>query len=187
MTSAESQVRVEPQVSTWQIDPKHTLVEFSVRHMMITTVKGRFGDVKGTITLDESDITRSSVEAEIDANSIDTRDEQRDGHLRSPDFFDTGTHTAITFKSTRVERAGSDRLRVIGDLTISGITRDVVLDTEITGRGKTPFGTEVIGFSAQTSISRKDFGLNWNVALEAGGFLVGDNVKISLEIEAVKQ
>jgi polyisoprenoid-binding protein YceI len=187
MTSVESQVRVEPQVSTWQIDPKHSLVEFSVRHMMITTVKGRFSDVKGTITLDDADITRSSVEAEIDVDTIDTREEQRDGHLRSPDFFDIANHTAITFKSTRVERAGSDRLRVTGDLTVRGVTRQVVLDTEIAGRGKSPFGTEVIGFSAQTNINRKDFGLNWNVALEAGGFMVSDSVKISLEIEAVKQ
>src|SRR5689334_12885535 len=105
MASAESQVAT--QVSTWQIDPKHSLVEFSVRHMMITTVKGRFGDVKGTITLDDADVTRSSVEVEIDVNSIDTRDEQRDGHLKSPDFFDVVTHSTIAFKSTRVERAGS--------------------------------------------------------------------------------
>jgi polyisoprenoid-binding protein YceI len=179
-----------PQVekpTIWQIDPAHTLVEFAVKHMMFTTVKGRFGGVHGTIVDDAADPSRSSVEVEIDAASIDTREEKRDAHLRSPDFLDVESYPTITFKSSRVEHAGQDRLRVIGDLTIHGNTREVVLDTTINGRGTNPFGLEVAGFSGETTINRRDFGLNWNMALEAGGVLVGDTVKILLEIEAVKQ
>lgn len=172
-------------VTTWQLDPSHTQVEFSAKHMMFTTVKGRFGSVKGTIRLDEQDISRSSVVAEIDAASLDTRTEQRDTHLRSQDFLHVEEHPVITFKSTRVERAGEDHFKVAGDLTIRGTTREVVLDTTLTGRGKSPFGTTVAGFEASTAINRKDFGLNWNVALEAGGFLVGDTIKITIDAEAV--
>jgi polyisoprenoid-binding protein YceI len=155
--------------------------------MMFTTVKGHFGAVTGTIHLDEQDISRSSVEAEIDAASLDTRTEQRDTHLRSQDFLHVEQHPTITFKSTRVERAGEDRFKVAGDLTIRGTTRSVVLDTTLNGRGKTPFGTTVASFEATTTINRKDFGLNWNVALEAGGFLVGDTIKIGIDTEAVLQ
>ena len=175
------------QVTVWQIDPAHTLVEFSAKHMMFTTVKGRFAGVKGTIRVDGQDVTRSSVEAEIDAATLDTRTTDRDNHLRSPDFLHVEQHPTITFRSTRVERAGDDRVKVIGDLTIRGTTRQVTLDTTLNGQGKTPFGTTVAGFTAETSINRKDFGLNWNVALEAGGFLVGDTIKIQIEVEAVQQ
>jgi polyisoprenoid-binding protein YceI len=181
---------IAPQVektTIWQIDPAHTLVEFAVKHMMFATVKGRFGGVHGTIVDDAAGPSRSSVEVEIDAASIDTREEKRDAHLRSPDFLDVQNHPTITFKSSRVEHAGQDRLRVVGDLTIHGTTREVVLDTTINGRGTNPFGLEVAGFTAETTINRRDFGLTWNVALEAGGVLVGDTVKILLEIEAVKQ
>jgi polyisoprenoid-binding protein YceI len=181
---------IAPQVETptiWQIDPAHTLIEFAVKHMMFTTVKGRFGGVHGIIVEDAADPSRSSVEVEIDAASIDTREEKRDAHLRSPDFLDVQTYPTITFQSSRVERAGQDRLRVIGELTIHGTTREVVLDTTINGRGTTPFGLEVAGFTAETTINRRDFGLTWNVALETGGVLVGDTVKILLEVEAVKQ
>jgi len=173
--------------TTWQLDSAHTQVEFSAKHMMFTTVKGHFANIKGTIHLDEQDISRSSVEAEIDAATLDTRVEQRNTHLRSQDFLHVEQFPTITFKSTRVERAGEDELKVTGDLTIRGTTRQVVLDTTLTGRGKSPFGTTVAGFEAHTSINRKDFGLNWNVALEAGGFLVGDTIKISIEAEAVLQ
>jgi polyisoprenoid-binding protein YceI len=173
--------------TVWQLDPAHTTVEFSAKHMMFTTVKGHFGTVKGTIHLDEQDISRSSVEAEIDAASLDTRTEQRDTHLRSQDFLHVEQHPTITFKSTRVEPVSGDHVKVAGDLTIRGTTREVVLDTTLTGRGKTPFGTTAAGFEATTSINRKDFGLNWNVALEAGGFLVGDTIKISIDAEAVLQ
>lgn len=173
--------------TTWQIDPAHTLVEFAAKHMMFSTVKGRFAKVSGTIVENTADPTHSSVEVEIDAASVDTREEQRDGHLRSPDFLHVENHPAITFKSTRVEPIGKDHFRVIGDLTIRGTTREVVLDTTANGQGVTPFGTQVAAFTAETSINRKDFGLTWNVALEAGGFLVSDTIKITLEVEAIKQ
>jgi len=178
---------VAERAAVWQIDPSHTLVEFAAKHMMFTTVKGRFGGVRGTIHWDDQDVTRSSVEAEIDAATLDTRTDQRDNHLRSADFLHVEVHPTIRFRSTRIERAGGDRLKVYGDLTIRDVTREVALDTTVNGRGKTPFGTEAAGFTAETSINRKDFGLNWNVALEAGGWLVGDTIKITLEVEAVKQ
>lgn len=174
-------------VSRWEIDPAHTLVEFSAKHMMVVTVRGRFSGVKGTIELNESDPAKSIVVAEIDATTIDTRTEQRDNHLRSADFLHVEQHPTITFRSTKVEPAGGDRYKVTGDLTIRGTTRPVTLDTTLNGRGKTPYGKEIIGFSAETTINRKDWGLNWNVALETGGFVVGDTIKIALEVEAVKQ
>lgn len=174
-------------VTVWQLDPAHTLVEFSAKHMMFTTVKGRFGTFSGTVRLDEQDIARSSVEVEIAAASLDTRVDQRDTHLRSQDFLHVEQFPVISFKSTRVERAGEDRLKVTGDLTIRGTTREVVLDTTLTGRGKAPYGATVAGFEAHTTINRKDYGLNWNVALEAGGWLVGDTIKIDIEAEAILQ
>jgi polyisoprenoid-binding protein YceI len=171
--------------TTWTIDPKHSLVELSVKHMMFTTVKGRFADVSGTIVVDGANPADSSVEAEIAAASIDTREEQRDAHLRSADFLEVETYPTISFKSTRVEGTkGSDQLRVVGDLTIRGVTREVVLDATLNGRGKNPWGQEVAGFTAETTINRKDFGLNWNAALETGGLLVSDTVKILIEVQA---
>src|SRR5919201_5086215 len=165
MTSSTA-VGPAAQVTTWQIDSAHSLVEFSVRHMMVATVKGRFTDVKGAIRLDPDDLDRSSVDVEIGAASITTGDAQRDGHMRSPDFLDVERFPTICFVSTRVERQGTDRARLIGNLTIHGVTREVALDVEFNGSGQSPFGTTVTGFTAQTSINRKDFGLNWNVALE---------------------
>jgi len=173
--------------TTWAIDPAHSNVGFGVKHMMFTTVRGRFGDIRGTITLDEQRLENSSVEVEIEVASIDTRDEKRDAHLRSPDFFDAEQFPTMTFRSTRVEPRRGDEARVTGDLTIHGVTREVTLDTTMTGRGTNPWGVDVIGFEASTRISRKDFGLEWNVALESGGFLVGDEIKIELDIEAAKQ
>jgi polyisoprenoid-binding protein YceI len=173
--------------STWAIDPSHSEVGFAVKHMMVSSTKGRFAEFDGTIALDEADVTRSRVDVEIAVASINTRDEKRDAHLRSADFFDADTFPTISFRSTRVEPAGPDRLRVNGDLTIRGVTRPVVLDVEVNGRGSTPWGGEVIGYEASTRISRKDFGLTWNVALETGGVLVGDEVKISLDVEAGRQ
>jgi polyisoprenoid-binding protein YceI len=171
---------------TWQIDPAHTEVEFAVKHMMISTVKGRFADVSGTITLDETDLAGSSVEVEIDVASIDTRQADRDAHLRSADFFDVENHPKLTFRSRRVEAEGQGRFRVVGDLTIRGVTREVVLEATDEGRGTDPWGNAKAGFSARTSIDRQDYGLTWNAALETGGILVGNEVKITLEVQAAK-
>jgi polyisoprenoid-binding protein YceI len=154
--------------------------------MMVTTVRGRFTGVTGTIMLDEDDITRSRVTATIDASTITTGEPDRDAHLRSVDFLDMEQYPTMTFTSTRVEPAGHDRLRLIGDLTIRGVTRAVTFETVSNGRGLNPDGQQVIGFAAETTISRSDFGLVWNVALEAGGVLVSDAVKISLEVQAVQ-
>jgi polyisoprenoid-binding protein YceI len=173
--------------TTWQIDPSHSNIEFGVKHMMFTTVKGRFAGVTGSVVLDEANPEQSYVEAEIDATSIDTRAEQRDTHLRSADFFDVEQFPTITFKSTKVEVEGNERGLVTGDLTIKGVTQPVTLEVELNGYGKNPWGMDVAGFTATTKINRKDFGLNWNVALETGGVLVGDQIKIELEIQAVKQ
>lgn len=174
--------------SLWEIDPKHSLVEFSVKHMMFTTVKGRFTDVRGTITCaDEADPSLASVNAQIGATSIDTGDPDRDAHLRGADFLDVEKYPSITFKSTRVERRSEGQFRVIGDLTIRDVTREVALETTYNGRGMGPWGKEVAGFTAETSINRKDFGLKWNVALESGGLLVGDKINVLLEIQAIKQ
>ena len=178
--------RTQTQTSVWTIDPSHSSVEFSVKHMMFATVKGRFSDVQGTISLDEDSHATSAVDVEIAAASVDTRDEKRDAHLRSADFFDAETYPTITFKSTKVEPKGANRAAVTGDLTIRGVTREVVLDTEETGRGQSPFGQDVIGFTATTTINRKDYGLNWNAALESGGVLVGDEVRITLDVEATR-
>jgi polyisoprenoid-binding protein YceI len=173
--------------SIWQLDPNHTLVEFVGKHMMITTVRGRFKGVRGTIVYDEADPSRSSVEVEIDARSLDSGVEYRDNHLKSADFLDVEHFPTITFKSTRVEPQGDDRAKVIGDLTIRDVTREVVLDTELTGGGKSPMGKQVLAFDAKTSINRKDWGLTWNLALETGGWLVADTIKIEIAAEGIKQ
>ena len=175
--------------TTWTIDPAHTLVEFSAKHMMITTVKGRFADVKGTVVIDEANPDRSSVEAEMAVASISTGVEQRDGHLRSADFLDADNFPAITFVSRRVEGAYTvpgETFRVVGDLTIRGTTREVTLEASYDGRGRDPWGGERVSFNATTKIDRRDFGLTWNQALETGGILVGNEIKISLEVQAVK-
>ncbi len=181
-TSSQTQSRT----TTWQIDPAHTLVEFSAKHMMFTTVKGRFTGVQGTIVDVADDPSKSSVEAQMDAATVSTGDPQRDTHLKSADFLDVEHHPKITFRSKRIEGT-RDRFKVIGDLTIRGTTREVMLDAQFSGRGTNPYGKEVAGFSAETQVNRKDFGLTWNVALEAGGVLVGDTVKIELEVQAVRQ
>jgi polyisoprenoid-binding protein YceI len=176
--------------STWQIDPSHTLVEFSAKHMMITTVKGRFSGVTGNIVVDERNPDRSTVEAEIDASTLDTRTEQRDQHLRSADFLDVEKHPTITFKSQRVSGSSKnpgDEFKVSGDLTIRGTAREVTLDVVYEGTGKDPWGGERVSFSATGKIDRRDFGLTWNQALETGGLLVGNDIKISIEVQAVKK
>lgn len=171
----------------WALDPQHTHAEFAVRHLMISTVKGRFAEVSGSIQADEADPTRSSVEIEIDAASIDTRVEQRDQHLRSADFFDVENHPKITFRSHRIEAAGDKRYRVIGDLTIRGTTREIELDVREEGRGKDPWGGERVGVSVDGRVNRGDYGLKWNQALDAGGVVVGEEVKLHIDAEFVKE
>jgi polyisoprenoid-binding protein YceI len=168
------------------MDPAHSSVEFSVRHLMIATVRGRFTDVQGTVTLDESDPSNSHVEVRIGAATIDTRVPQRDEHLRSPDFFDVENFPELTFKSRKVTRDGED-LKLTGDLTIRGVTREVVLDVTSHGRQNDPWGGERAGFEATGKIKRSEFGLTWNQVLEAGGVTVGDEVKIAIDAELVKQ
>jgi len=185
MTTTQSPVPSQAAVATvWTIDPAHSLAEFSVRHMMVSTVKGRFTNLSGTITFDPANVQASSVSAEIQTASVSTSDEQRDAHLRSADFFDADTFPTISFQSTRIEPVSQEHVRVVGNLTIRDVTREIVLDAELNGQGVNPWGKQVVGFSAHTSINRKDFGLNWNVALEAGGVLVSDTIKIALEVEA---
>jgi polyisoprenoid-binding protein YceI len=169
----------------WSIDAVHSSINFSIRHMVVSKVRGRFAKYAGTVQLDESDLTRSVVEATIDAASIDTGTAQRDDHLRSADFFDVQRFPELRFKSKRIERASEDRYRVVGDLTIRDVTREVTLDVEYGGAGKDPWGSQRAGFVARTAIDRKDFGLKWNQALEAGGVLVGDRVEIELDVQAV--
>jgi polyisoprenoid-binding protein YceI len=175
-----------PAQTAWKIDPTHSQVEFGVRHLMISTVKGRFTGVEGTVRLNDDDPSFAEVDVRIDASTIDTRETQRDAHLRSADFFDVETFPHITFVATRpLARRGRD-FSVAGDLTLHGVTRPVVLEVTEEGRGKDPWGGERLGFSATTRIKRSDFGLTWNQALEAGGVLVGDEIKISLELQLVK-
>jgi len=173
--------------TTWKLDPVHSTAEFKVRHMMITNVKGQFRDVSGALSIDEGDITRSRVEASIDASTIDTRNADRDAHLKSADFFDVEHFPKLSFVSTRVSRTGDDELSVEGDLTIRGVTRRVVFAVEgPTAAAKDPWGNTRVGLSATTKINRRDFGLTWNAALEAGGVLVGDDVTITLEVQAIQ-
>lgn len=172
--------------SQWKIDPSHTLVEFGVRHLMITTVKGRFGGVEGTITGDPGDWGNASVDVKIEAASIDTRNQDRDNHLRSADFFEVEKYPYITFKSTKVTQTGDDTFDIEGELTIRDVTKPVTLNATFLGLAKDPWGNEKVGFSAKAKINRKDFGLTWNAPLEAGGVLVGDEVTIQLEVQATK-
>jgi polyisoprenoid-binding protein YceI len=173
--------------TTWNIDPAHSTAEFKVRHMMITNVKGQFPAIRGVITLDENDVTNSRVESSIQADSINTREGDRDNHLKSADFLHVEKFPSLSFVSTRITRAGDGELEVEGDLTIRGVTRKVVFDVEgPTPPAKDPWGNTRIGLSATTKINRKDFGLTWNAALETGGILVGDEVTITLDVEAVK-
>jgi polyisoprenoid-binding protein YceI len=179
----------ETAVSTWNIDPAHSTIEFAAKHMMITTVKGRIVDLTGAIEVNESDPARSHVEVEMNANSLDTRSEQRDQHLRSGDFLDVEQWPHITFRSKRVEgakaRPGTE-FTVVGDLTIRDVTKEVTLAATYEGRGKDPWGGERVSFSADTKIDRREWGLTWNAALEAGGVLVSNEIKLHVEVQAVK-
>ena len=172
---------------TWQIDSSHTSVEFTVRHMMISNVKGQFQKTTGTITANGNDPASAKIDVTIDASSVDTRVERRDAHLKSPDFLDVAKFPTITFKSTKVEAAGPNKWTMTGDLTVHGVTKPVVLDVEGSGSPIQVMGHTRAGASATTKIKRSDFGLTWNKALETGGVLVGDDIAISIDLEAVKQ
>ena len=174
-------------VSTWNLDAAHSVAEFKVKHMMISNVKGQFAKVTGVLQLDEQDITKSKVEASIDATSLNTRDDQRDTHLKSADFFDVEKHPSLTFKSTGIKIVRDGELSLEGDLTIHGITRKVSFTVEgPTPPSKDPWGNTRIAVSATAKINRKDFGLTWNAALETGGILVGEEVTITLDVQFVK-
>jgi polyisoprenoid-binding protein YceI len=173
--------------STWTIDPAHTHVGFGIKHLMIATVRGRFTQVLGTVTLDDDDPASVSIDITIPTASVSTADEKRDAHLRSPDFFDAERYPNMTFRSKRVEAKSSNAYRVVGDLTIRGVTREVLLDVRLLGRANDPWGKEHAAFEAKTKIIRSDYGLTWNAALETGGVLVGDEVSISIEAQLLRQ
>ncbi len=173
--------------TTWQIDPKHSDAQFAVTHLMISTVRGEFHSINGTIVFDDKDVSKSSVNVTIDATTVDTREPDRDKHLKSPDFFDVAKFPTFTFKSTKVEQAGEGKLKVTGDLTIHGVTKSVVLDVEGPKAAiKDPWGLTRSAVTATTKINRKDFGVNWAGKLDTGGAVVGDDVNITLDVEMVQ-
>jgi polyisoprenoid-binding protein YceI len=174
------------ETKTWNLDPAHSGINFSVRHMVFAKVRGRFGVWSGKVGLDPEDLTRGNVEVEIDAASIDTGVADRDNHLRSPEFLDVERFPKLRFRSTKVEKAGRDRYRMHGDLTIRDVTREVVLEAEYGGQAKDPWGNQRVAFTATTALDRGDFGLEWNQVLEAGGVLVGERIDIEIEVQAVK-
>ncbi len=171
---------------SWKIDTSHTTIEFGVKHMMVTTVRGRFNKFDGVVTEDPSNLLNSKIEGWVDLTSVDTHDANRDAHLRSPDFFDAEKFPRMTFVSKRIEKTGGDQYKVTGELTVKGVTREIVFDVSNEGQYKNPWGGTVWGLTANAALNRKDFGLNWNVALETGGLLVGEQVKIRVEMELVQ-
>jgi len=193
MTMTTASTQPSTQTSTWNIDPVHSLAEFKVRHMMIANVKGHFSKLSGVLTLDESDVTDSKVEASVDVASIDTRDPDRDAHLKSPDFLDVERFPHITFRGSRVRLRGPTEAVVIGDLTIRGITRPIELQVQYLGQWKTPWWADGMdkgpktraGFLATTQFNRHDFGVSWNSALDQGGLVVGDDVAVTVDAEAI--
>lgn len=182
MTTALAQPLNEIATS-WQIDPAHTSVEFGVRHLMISTVKGRFGDIAGTVTLDANDVASPFIDVTLQTASIDTRQEQRDAHLRSPDFFDVEKWPVINFRSTGIVGDTDSEFQVMGDLTIKGVTREIILEVTREGQGSDPWGNFRAAFSAKGKIDRRDFGLTYNQVLETGGVVVGEEIKIAVEVE----
>jgi polyisoprenoid-binding protein YceI len=171
----------------WSLDPTHSELVFKVRHMMITNVKGEFRKFDASITSEGNDFSKSTIMATIDASSIFTNEDKRDGHLKSADFFDVENFPTLTFKGTSLKKTGENTYKLIGELTIKGVSKEVELDVEFGGINKDPWGNEKAGFSIEGKINRKDFGLNWNAALETGGVLVSEEVKISAEVQFVKQ
>jgi polyisoprenoid-binding protein YceI len=181
-------VPVMAHAATWEIDPAHASVEFRVRHLMVTWVKGTFPDVAGTVDIDESDLSKSQVNVTLGTASIDTNNAKRDEHLRSGDFFDTASYPTMTFVSKKIVAEGGLLRQVIGDLTIRGTTREVTLSVgELTPAVKDPWGNTRRGATATAEINRKDFGLTWNKAMETGGVVVGDEVKITLDVELIRK
>jgi polyisoprenoid-binding protein YceI len=187
MTITTTDTRLDQTTGTWVLDPSHSRIGFSAKHAMVTTVRGQFDTFDGTLTLDGGNPSASASQLTIQAASISTSNADRDNHLRSGDFLDIETYPTLSFASTGVKDGHGDDFVMTGDLTIRGVTRPVELKVELEGVSKDPFGNDRIGFSGHTVISRKDFGLVWNVALEAGGVLVSDKVKIALDISAIKQ
>ncbi len=174
--------------STWQIDPNHSAAQFAVRHMAISTVRGAFSKLSGSVQLDDKDVTKSSVEVTIDAASVDTRVADRDKDLRSERFFDVEKYPTLTFKSTKVEQTEPGKLKVTGDLTIHGVTKQVVLDVEgLTAPVKDPWGNQRAAANATTKINRQDFGVKWNAKMDSGGWVVGDDVAITIDVEVVQK
>lgn len=173
--------------STWHLDPAHLEFGFAVRHLMISTVRGRFAGVTGVVSVDRDDFATASVDVTIDAATVDTREPKRDAHLRSADFFDVGRFPTLTFRSRRVGVVTPGRYTLAGDLTIHGVTREVALDVTAEGLGRDPWGNDRAGFSARGVIKRSDFGLTWNQVLEAGGIAVGDEVKLAIDAELIRQ
>jgi polyisoprenoid-binding protein YceI len=174
--------------SNWDIDSSHSAAHFSVKHMMVANVRGEFGKVTGAVNLDDKDITKSTVTATIDATTINTREPKRDEHLKSADFFEVAKYPTINFKSKSVKQEAPGKLKVVGDLTMHGVTKEVTLDVETPNtEAKDPWGNVRRGATATTKLNRKDFGLNWNKALETGGVLVGDDVSVQLDIELIKK
>lgn len=182
-TMHRSDTQALPHTTTWTVDPAHAEVGFAVRHLMISTVRGRFGAVSGTVVVDSDNPNNSAVDVSIDVTSIDTRQEMRDNHLRSADFFDAANHPIMRFVSKRIVGDVSREFTIVGDLTIRGTTREVELKARLEGRANDPWGNERAGFSATGRINRHDFGLDWNQALEAGGVTVGAEVQISIDVE----
>lgn len=171
----------------WIVDPAHSGIEFTIRHMMIAKVKGTFHTFEANIEADPTDLTTADVQFSIDLSSIDTRNNDRDAHLRSDDFFDIQKYPKMTFQSTQITKKGDGEYNVTGNLNLHGVTRTETFSVTFEGQGKDPWGNEKVGFSGQGSLKRSDYGLTWNAALETGGVLVGDEVKVSIEIEASKQ
>jgi polyisoprenoid-binding protein YceI len=173
--------------SNWQVDPAHTAAQFSVRHLAISTVRGQFKNVSGTVVLDESDVTKSKVDITIDTTTVDTGEPKRDGHLKSPDFFDVAKFPTMTFKSKKVEQAGAGKLKITGDLTIRGVTKEVVLDVDGPSAAvKDPWGNQRAAANATTKVNRQDFGVKWNATMDNGGVVVGDEVSITIDVEMTK-
>ncbi|HIV73846.1 MAG TPA: YceI family protein [Candidatus Pseudogracilibacillus intestinigallinarum] len=168
----------------WNIDGSHTSVGFEVKHMMVSKVRGRFGEFTGTIDGDPADLANCTITFDIDVRSIDTSNEDRDNHLRSPDFFEVDKYPKINFASKKIVQTAEDEFDIIGDITMKGVTKEITFAAEFEGKAVDPWGQEVAGFAVRGALNRKDFGLTWNQALEAGGVLVGDKIKISIDVEA---